>query len=406
MSQALTTTIPLQSKLTTASHRIDAIDFLRGLVMVIMALDHTRDFFHTQGMTGDPTNMATTTPLLFFTRWITHYCAPVFVFLAGTSAWFQSMRKSKKELSGFLIKRGLWLILVEITIVNFAFTFDPGFHFVGLQTIWAIGISMVILGLVIWLPFGAVAALGLLLVLGHNALDYYEEGKNNFPFWYSLLHRQGFQQLDKTHFLGVLYPLLPWAGLMMMGYCFGRLFTSFDGEQRKKLLLTLGLGICVAFVLLRFINAYGNPEPWVEQKNGVFSLLSFLNTHKYPPSLMYMCMTIGPAIVFLALAGNMRSWFSRIITVYGRVPFFYYVLHFFLIHALTTIMSLTRGHSLAEGVHEAGGGIAPNFVYPGEGYSLGIVYLFWIAIVAMLYPLCKWFSEYKRRNKQWWLSYI
>jgi uncharacterized membrane protein len=405
MPQVLTAPVAAQPNLTTASHRIDAIDFLRGLVMVIMALDHTRDFFHVNGMNGDPTDLATTTPILFFTRWITHFCAPVFVFLAGTSAWFQSSRKSKKELSSFLIKRGLWLILVEVTIVTFSFTFDPGFHFFGLQTIWAIGISMVVLGGMIWLPFPAILAVGLLIVFGHNALDYYERGKTDFSWWYSLLHVQNFQPLGGGRFLGILYPMLSWSGLMLLGYCFGKLFTGVAAEKRKGLFIKLGLGIVLFFVALRWTNTYGNAEPWMEQKNGLFTLMSFLNTRKYPPSLLYMCMTIGPAILFLAFAKG-RSKLAQIITVYGRVPFFYYILHFYLIHLISGIMGLTRGHSLAEGVHGGGDLFAPNFIYPGEGYSLGVVYLFWIAIVAMLYPLCKWFSEYKRTHRQWWLSYI
>ncbi|MFN2458982.1 MAG: DUF1624 domain-containing protein, partial [Chitinophagaceae bacterium] len=195
------------------SHRITSIDLLRGLVMIIMALDHTRDFFHAQAFTQDPLDLDTTTPVLFFTRWITHFCAPVFVFLAGTSAFLQGLRKSKKELSVFLIKRGLWLILIELTVINFAFTFDPTFSFFGLQTIWAIGISMVFLGLAIWLPFAAILALGLIIVFGHNALDFYERGRaGGFGFLYDLIHRPNFYPLWGKHNLLILYPFLPWTG--------------------------------------------------------------------------------------------------------------------------------------------------------------------------------------------------
>ena len=216
------------------SYRIDSIDLLRGLVMIIMALDHTRDFFHKGAWISDPTNLATTTPFLFFTRWITHLCAPIFVFLAGTGAWFQSLRKSKKDLSLFLIKRGLWLLVVEIFIINFAFSFDVSFSVIGLQTIWAIGISMIILGMMVWLPFNIILVTGLLIVLGHNLLDYYEAGLKSSPgWWYDLLHRPGFYPLWGNHNLIILYPFLSWAGLMMLGYCFGKLFLKYEGSSRQ-----------------------------------------------------------------------------------------------------------------------------------------------------------------------------
>jgi uncharacterized membrane protein len=388
------------------TYRINSIDLLRGLVMIIMALDHTRDFFHKEAWTQDPLSMETTTPLLFFTRWITHFCAPVFVFLAGTSGWFQGLRKSKKELSGFLIKRGLWLILIEITLVNFSFSFDIYFGNTALQTIWAIGISMVVLGLVIWLPFAAILGLGTLIVLGHNALDFYEANTRTFPIWYSLLHKQNFFPLGNGHNLIVMYPFLSWSGLMMLGYCFGKLFTNYEGAERRKVLTWLGLGVIVFFIVLRGANVYGNPEKWNTQKNALFTFFSFIDTHKYPPSLLYMCMTIGPAILFLAWAGKAKNKLTEIITVYGRVPFFYYVLHFYLIHTVSAVLSFTRGHSFAEGIHPGSGGFLPNFIYENEGYSLLFVYVMWLLIVAALYPVCKWFSDYKKTHTQWWLSYL
>jgi uncharacterized membrane protein len=395
--------VPLK---TPASYRIDSIDLLRGLIMIIMALDHTRDFFHKDAWTQDPLNLETTTPLLFFTRWITHFCAPVFVFLAGTSAWFQRLRKDKKELSLFLIKRGLWLILVEITLVNFSFSFDIYFAVTALQTIWAIGISMVLLGLAVWLPFTAILATGLVIVLGHNALDFYEAKRQTFPLWYSLMHRQGFYPVTTGHNLIVMYPFVSWAGLMLLGYCFGKLFTRYEGVQRRKVLTLLGLGIILFFMVLRAVNIYGDPEKWAAQKNTLYTLLSFINTRKYPPSLLYMCMTIGPAILFLAWAGKAKSKLSEIITVYGRVPFFYYVLHFYLIHVVSALLSFTRGHSFADGIHSNPNGFLPNFIYENEGYSLLFVYGIWLLIVAALYPLCKWFSTYKKTHRQWWLSYL
>lgn len=390
---------------TRAAYRVDAIDLLRGLVMIIMALDHTRDFFHKDAFTQDPLNMDTTTPILFFTRWLTHFCAPTFVFLAGTSGWFQHLRKPKKSLSLFLVKRGLWLIVMEMTLVNFSLWFDIHFGVVALQVIWAIGISMVFLGLAVWLPFAAIFGIGLLLVLGHNALDFWEQGRQTVPIWYALLHRPGVYPITAEHQLLLTYPSLAWTGLMLLGYCFGNLFTAYEGAQRRNILTWLGLGVILFFIVLRGSNSYGNPESWSTQKNGLFTVLSFLNTRKYPPSLLFICMTIGPAILFLAWAGNAKNRLTGFITVYGRVPFFYYVLHFYLIHLISAALTLTRGHTLADGIYKAPS-LIPNFIYPGEGYSLPFVYAMWLLIVVALYPLCKWFSNYKRTHTQWWLRYL
>lgn len=391
----------------TKSYRIDSIDLLRGLVMIIMALDHTRDFFHLGAWTNDPTNLATTTPFLFFTRWITHLCAPVFVFLAGTGAWFQSLRKSKKELSLFLIKRGLWLLVVEIIIMNFAFSFDVNYSIIALQTIWSIGISMIILGLMVWLPFYIILATGSLIVLGHNLLDFYEAGLKSSPgWWYDLIHRPGFYPLGGGRSLMILYPFLSWAGLMMLGYCFGKLFLKYDGEKRRRMLLWLGLGVLAFFVVVRFIDEYGDAARWSTQKDGVFTFLSFMNLTKYPPSLLYMCATVGIGILFLALFANVRNGLTRFITIYGRVPFLYYILHFFLIHLVSSIFYLLRGHSIKEGLQSDQGGFLPKFAAVNEGYSLFWVYIIWIGVVLSLYPVCRWFSNYKQKHKDWWLSYL
>ncbi len=372
--------------------------------MIIMALDHTRDFFHEGALTEDPLNFATTTPALFLTRWITHFCAPVFVFLAGTSGFFQSLRKTKAELSGFLIKRGLWLILVEVTLISFGITFDVQFSGFFLQVIWAIGISMVLLGLAVWLPFMLIMALGLLIVLGHNSLDYYEAGKQQFSLVYSLLHRPNFLPFGDNRLLGILYPFLPWTGLMFLGYCFGKLFTQYEGAQRRKVLAVLAIGIILFFIALRATNSYGDPAPWAPQKTSLYTVFSFINTTKYPPSLLYMCMTIGPAILFLAFFGSVSNRFSKVVTVYGRVPFFYYILHFYLLHGLLMLSSLTR-HRFAEGA-EGSPGIPFKFAFPGEGYSLAVTYLIWLSVVIILYPACRWFSRYKQTHKDWWLSYL
>jgi uncharacterized membrane protein len=387
------------------SYRLTSIDLLRGLVMIIMALDHTRDFFHIAANTDDPLNLATTTPVLFFTRFITHYCAPVFVFLAGTSAFLQSQRKPKKELSLFLIKRGFWLILVEAIIMSFLITFDVHYGLLTLQTIWAIGISMVILGLVIWLPYYAILSLGLLIVLGHNSLDFYEAGHTGpYSDPYAFLHHFKIIPIGGGHAIGVFYPFLSWAGLMMIGYCLGKWYTDFDAAKRRTYLLWTGLGLLLLFAIVRYTNLYGDPDPWSVQRNGLYTFLSFINVHKYPPSLLYMCITIGPALLFLAASENIHSRLASIITVYGRVPFLYYILHFFVLHLLTMLTFFSRGHSFAEGM--AGSGIPLKFVVPGEGFSLGVVYLIWISVVIALYPVCKWFSNYKKNHRDWWLSYL
>ena len=412
MPEALTAIVPPPTaiKALKPSYRIDSIDLLRGLVMIIMALDHTRDFFHKDGMTGDPLNLATTTPFLYFTRWITHFCAPVFVFLAGSGACFQSLRKNKKQLSSFLISRGLWLLFIEVVVLNFAYSFDVHYTVIGLQTIWSIGISMIILGLVIWLPFTAVLVLGSVIVLGHNALDFYEAkflGMQGGPDWvYSMTHRPGLYKLWDGHSLFILYPFLPWSGLMMLGYCFGKFFLKFEGKERKRMLIWLGLGVIFLFTILRAANVYGDSGHWKTQKNTLYSFLSFMNVQKYPPSLLYMCATIGPAILFLAFAGRSRSRLAKFIIVYGRVPFFYYIIHFFLIHFISSILFFSRGHTLSDGLAPRPL-LIPQFIAPGEGYSLFVVYLIWICVVLSLYPLCKWFSGYKERHRdQWWLSYL
>ncbi len=409
MTDVLTATAPPFKALQPlkTSYRIDSIDLLRGLVMIIMALDHTRDFFHKDAWTADPLNLATTTPILYFTRWITHLCAPIFVFLAGSGAYFQSLRKTKKQLSVFLIKRGLWLFFIEIVVMNFSFSFDVHYRLFVLQTIWSIGMSMIILGLMVLLPYRAIFILGLIIVLGHNSLDFYEKANPNTGWLYDLVHRPGQFPLWGNHALFIFYPFLPWTGLMMMGYCFGKLFLKFEGIERKKMLFWLGFGVLAFFTVLRATNEYGDPGHWTTQKNALYTFFSFMNLQKYPPSLLYMCATVGIGILFLALVGNLKNGLTKFITVYGRVPFLYYVLHFFLIHLVSAICYLSRGHSFAEGLKTQQGGFVPQFLAPGEGYSLFTVYIVWICIVLSLYPVCKWFSDYKQAHREkWWLSYL
>jgi uncharacterized membrane protein len=385
--------------------RINSIDFLRGVVMIIMALDHTRDFFHAPAFTDDPLNLQTTTPLLFFTRWITHFCAPVFVFLSGTSAYLQTLRKSKNELSRFLITRGLWLIFAELIIVTLAITYNINFSVLIFQVIGAIGISMFILGLLIWLPYSLLLVIGLAIVFGHNLWDAWEVNRQgNLPWWYYPLHKPTFVPIEDNFGLQLFYPFLPWTGIMICGYCFGKLYRP-ETQNRNRKIITIGASMVAFFLLLRWSNIYGDPQNWAPQKSFLYTVFSFVDTEKYPPSLLYSCMTLGPALIFLGFTEKIKGKLVEIATVFGRVPFFYYILHFYLIHGLSAIFFLLRGHSVSEGL-TAVPQLPLKFVIPGEGYGLAVVYLVWISVVIFLYPLCKWYSEYKRRNKSWVLSYL
>ena len=396
----------MQEALNANIKRIESIDILRGLVMVIMALDHVRDYFSN----ASPMDFSTTTPILFFTRWITHFCAPVFVFLSGTSIYLQSLRKTKNVLQSFLIKRGLWLIFVEVVVITFGWTFNPNYTFVILQVIWAIGVSMVILGLMIRLPFSVIFITGLLIVFGHNLLDIPESAAGfKAGFWWDLLHHGffSFYPLSRNHTLLILYPFVPWAGLMMLGYCTGIFFSEkYSAIQRRKILNSIGISLIILFIIVRFMKGYGNPEPWGSQKNWVFTVLSFINVHKYPPSLLYMCMTIGPAFLLLSLFEKIQNVFTRKISIYGRVAFFYYVLHIYLIHFVSLVFFMTKGHTMKEAT-DISSGIPFYFLSAKDNYSLFVVYLVWISVIIALYPLCNWYNSYKTNHREkWWLSYL
>jgi uncharacterized membrane protein len=390
----------------TTTYRITSIDILRGIVMIIMAIDHTRDFFHESAMTADPLNPATTTAPLYFTRWITHFCAPIFVFLSGISAYLSAQRKSKAEASLFMIKRGLWLILVEVTIVTFGITFDPTFGFIVLQVIWAIGCSMVLLGIVSRFSNTAVLVVGIILFFGHNILDSVSlpatgTAGNLWTVFFRAFF--GIIPIDETHVVGVFYAILPWTGAMMMGYSIGRWYKKdFPAESRKKLLLVSGISLIVLFVVLRATNIYGNPLPFKSGDGFMYNLFAFLNTSKYPPSLQYLSMTLGPGCIFLALLENVQTRFSRFVSVYGSVPFFYYILHFYLIHTLLVIIFFATGHTNSEITANP-----PFFFRPATfGYNLWIMYGIWLFVVLALYFPCRWFSRYKKTHRQWWLSYV
>lgn len=375
--------------------------------MVIMALDHCRDYFHYAALVMDPLDLATTTPVLFFTRWITHLCAPIFVFLSGVSAWLQSGRKTTRELSVFLITRGLWLVLIDLLVITLATTANIFYDTFIIQTLWAIGISMAILGLAIWLPYYVILAMGLLIVLGHNMLDPLElKHVGDFPAWWLFLHKHGSLPLWPGHDLLVFYPFLPWTGLMLLGYCSGKIFTRFEGAKRQQVLLGTGSGLLFLFITLRFSNWYGDPGPWTVQRDGVTSFLSFMNLQKYPPSLLYMLATIGICFLFLAMVRNTNSRLSKFFLVFGRVPMFFYVLHFYVISFVNLILFFARGGSFAEGMIGISG-MPWKFVKAGEGFSLGVVYLIWIVLVLALYPFCKRYDQYKTAHpEKKWLSYL
>jgi len=390
--------------------RVDSVDLLRGVVMVLMLLDHTREFVHRDAPFFDAADLSRTTVALFITRWVTHFCAPTFVFLAGTGVALQLARgKSKRELSRYLLTRGAWLIVLEFTLIRFGVVFDLDYRaFPGmLQVIWAIGVGMMVLAALIHLRTRWIAAIGVAIVALHNLTD--GMGVAAAPgttpggadaFW-MVLHQPGFIQVMGVRLL-VLYPVLPWIGVLLCGFCFGQVY-GWDAERRRRLLVRLGLGMVAAFILLRLTNLYGNPFPWSVQKNAVFTVLSFVNTQKYPPSVLFILMTLGPALLALAWVERVpRGPVGRTLVTFGRVPLFFYLLQWPVAHGLALLLSLAAGKPTS---HLFGfpGGTPPE---PGAGFSLGVAYLVWAAGVALLYPLCRWFAEVKRRRNDWWLSYL
>ena len=389
------------------SARIESIDVLRGLVMIIMALDHARSYFHYGALFGDPTDLQSTTPFLFFTRFITHYCAPVFVFLAGTSAFLYGTKKSKNELSKFLLTRGLWLILLEIIVNNFIWTFDFSYSLNIFQVIWAIGLSMVFLSAIIYIPKKLSLLLGILIVLGHNLLDgIVTQGTDPASVLWYIFHQDQFLTLSSTKMVIFHYPVLPWIGTIILGYHFGRLFTKeFDALSRKKWLLRLGLGAIVLFIILRVTNLYGNLLPWSPQKNSIYTFLSFINVTKYPPSLCFLLITIGPSLLFLYAIESIKNKVTNFLLVFGRVPLFYYFAHVLVIHSAAIGIHMLLGGEGQDLVLRAQDFMKPKLL--DYGYSLPIVYSVWIVTILFLYPLCKKYMYYKMNNKdKWWLSYL
>ena len=369
--------------------------------MILMALDHTRGFF--SNVTFYPLDLDKTNAPLFLTRWITHYCAPVFVFLAGTGAFLSTTRgKSTRELSWFLLTRGLWLVLLEVTVIRwFGWNFSFDMHSIGIGVIWAIGWSMVVLAGLVFLPTWAITLFGVTMIALHNSWDGLRPENFGALNWlWAILHVSTTFDIAPGYKFGSGYPLIPWIGVMAAGYGFGTLWLRAP-DARRRWLLGLGITMTLLFVLIRASKLYGDPTPWSAQKNAVFTIFSFIHCQKYPPSLCYLLMTLGPALMVLSLLDRGTPSFLKPVLVFGRVPLFYYLLPLPLIHGLAVLARNWNGFTPA-----AGPAAAPNSLLSNRGFDLPIVYLAWVAALLMLYPACKWFAEVKRRRRDTWLSYL
>jgi len=389
-----------------STKRIESIDLLRGAIMIVMALDHVRDYFHDQASVFDPTDLSRTTVFLFFTRWITHFCAPVFMLLSGVSAYLVGERKGKKYLAKFLLTRGLWLIFLEFTVVNFAWYFNIHFPSLDFLVIWALGLSMVILSAIIYLPIPVIIVGGLIVVFGHNLLDGIQvPGNNAGAFIWALIHQQQFFTFGGKSIL-VAYPIVPWFAVMALGYALGKLYSKEAyNARRKKLLLQMGIGSILLFVVIRFTNVYGDPSLWSAQSSPMFTFLSFIRVSKYPPSLLYLLVTLGPALIFLALSENIKGWFSSQFKMIGRVAMFYYLAHLYLLHLMAMAATYFCGYKWSDMILDKFISFEPKL--NGYGFNLGIVYLAWFILIFMLYFLCRWYDKYKTTHRQyWWLSYL
>jgi uncharacterized membrane protein len=396
-----------ESSAEATPQRFASIDLLRGIVMVLMALDHTRDFFSNAFF--NPLDLGQTTPALFFTRWITHYCAPIFVLLAGIGTYLYGARgRTHAEVARFLFTRGLLLIVLEFTLVHFGWFFAFDYHFLLAQVIWMIGWSMVVLaGLVLLrLPLWAMAALGIVMIAGHNILDAVSADQFGSLRWlWVILHQPDLIALGPGRGMLAFYPLVPWIGVMAIGYALGDLFL-YPPLLRQNWLVGLGLATTLAFIVLRWINLYGDPQPWTPQGGALFTFLSFVNTDKYPPSLLFLLMTLGPALLLLALLEriNTANALARALIIFGQVPLFYYALHLIVIHAAAILFSYAR-------YGEASWLFGTDWMFraglpEAYGYGLPVVYLVWLGVVILLYPICYWFASVKKRARSPWLSYF
>jgi uncharacterized membrane protein len=373
--------------------RVDAIDVLRGTVMILMALDHTRDFFGLSSVS--PTDMAHTTVLLFFTRWITHFCAPVFFLLAGVSAHLALRGQSKGQLARYLFTRGLWLVFLDLIVFRcLGLQFNFSSHVVLLDVLWALGWAMMVLALLVHLPLAAIVTFGMVMILGHDLLD---PIRSSNPLW-SILHAPNFILRTPEHSILVVYPLIPWIGVTAVGYGLAVVY-GWTRERRRAFLIRSGIVLTAAFIVIRAINAYGDPVPWN-------TALSFLNTTKYPPSLLFLLMTLGPALIFLGTIDGRIPWPLRPTQVFGKVPLFYFLVHVPLIHLIAVVVCLAR-YGQMHGMFETPSVNQFPVAFPtGWGFPLPIVYLVWGCVVGVLYPLCSWYAGLKQRRRSRWLSYV
>jgi uncharacterized membrane protein len=379
--------------------RLESIDVVRGVIMIIMALDHTRDFF---GRPGSPTNLATASAALFFTRWITNFCAPVFFLLTGTGAWLSLRKQSKVELSRFLLTRGLWLIFLDLVVFRcLAVQFNFDYHVTIITVLWALGWAMIVLSALVHLRTSIVATIGVVMIAMHNLFDSVRSAN---PLW-SVLHSPNIIFSKPGHIVFVAYPLIPWVGVTALGYCLGQIY-AWTPDRRRIFLLRLGVGLSLAFIALRAINIYGDPFRWSTQHSATFTALSFLNTTKYPPSLLFLLMTLGPALLFLYSVDGHTPRLLRPALLIGKVPLFYYLIHFALIHVFAVFICYVRygyTHWMLESPDLAH---YPVTAPPGWGLTLPGVYLIWTLVVLAMYPLCRWFAAVKQRSDNPWLSYL
>lgn len=389
------------------SYRISNIDMMRGLVIIIMALDHVRDFFYYAGA-GANIDDPTISLGFYLTRWVTHFCAPVFVLLAGTSIGLMEARKDKKTLSKFLLKRGIWLVVCEFLLVSTAFTFkffNPVFDgavLAFLQVIWALGVSMIIMAGAIYLGTRTCLIIGAVIISGQEfLLAYWPEGTpfaGLNPFWVTLLTPGTFLLIP--FFAPVMYPPIQWAAIMMIGYGTVGIFQK-SPDERDMLLRKIGLIMILAFFVVRSLDMVGNLDHWQQQELGIAATIyDYFNVSKYPPSLAFFLITVGPMAIVCSYADRWSGWFKETLVMFGKVPFAFYLVHFYLIHSLSVLFGMSQGFEAGQMM---------NFFpfYPeGFGTNLLGVYVAWLVVMAIMYPFCKWMVGVKSRRKDWWLSYI
>jgi uncharacterized membrane protein len=380
--------------------RLETVDMLRGLVIALMVLDHTRDYFHVSAYTFDPTDPARTHAWLFVTRWVTHLCAPTFVFLAGVSIHLQGVNgKGKPQLSRFLLARGAWLIVLELTVIAFGLNF--ALPFVFLQVIWAIGMSMILLAALIWLPPAAIGVLGAIIVAGHQLLAPIEAGDLGVlgPLW-TLAFEFGRAPFGSGF---VAYPAIPWFGILCLGYALGPVFVQEPG-RRNRTLFTIALGAIALFLVVRAINRYGDPAPWQAFPTAAATVMSFFNVSKYPPSLLFVLITLGVSLLCMLALQRLRGLLARVLLAFGRTPLFTYVLHIYVVHGSALLVAVLAGYPASYQANVIGDPF--RLVKAGWGFNLLLVYAAWLAILAVLYPAARWFADVKRRRREWWLSYL